>query len=66
MVLTIALTHINDVGVSVHVDLFATRSGEGEVTGRVLLNLLVDLNLELNKFLFDFIVDVPLVLQEVV
>ena len=66
MVLTVAVTRIDDIGVGVHVDLFTARSGEREVAGRVLLDLLVDLNFELHKFLFDFVVDVSLVLQEAV
>lgn len=66
VILAIAVTRINNVRVGVHVDLLATRSGKSEVASRILLDLLVNLNLELNKFLFDFVVDVSLIFQEVV
>ena len=55
------------VQVSIHVVIIGTaHPDELVVLRRVLLNLLIDLNLKLFKLLLHFVVDVPLVDQEII
>ena len=66
MVDTIAVTGINHIRVSIYVDSFTAWPRELVALRRVLLHFLVDFDFEFLEFLFYFVIDMPLIDQEVI
>lgn len=64
MILAVAVTNVHFVAFCVQTYVLASR--EGKMTGIILFYFLVDFLLKLYQLLLDFVVDVPLICQEIV